>query len=75
MEQIDALVRRHDAQGVTLVRLKVGALARISADHLREHFVIAAHGTVAENAVLEIIEDADPDLGAGIILQSLELEV
>ena len=37
-----------------VVRLKVGPLAHIEPDHLREHFVAAARGTVAEAARLEI---------------------
>jgi hydrogenase maturation protein HypF len=54
IKQIDAIARDNDASRVTSVRLKLGPLAHIEPDHLREHFVEAAHGTVAEYAVLEI---------------------
>jgi Zn finger protein HypA/HybF involved in hydrogenase expression len=39
---------------VQVVRLKLGPLAHIEPDHLREHFTEAARGTVAEAARLEI---------------------
>jgi Zn finger protein HypA/HybF involved in hydrogenase expression len=34
--------------------LKLGPLAHIEPDHLREHFVEAARGTLADSARLEI---------------------
>lgn len=54
MNQIEALARQHGAARVTVVRLKLGPLAHIEPDHLREHFVDAAVGTAAEGARLEI---------------------
>lgn len=53
-KQIESVARDSKAERVTVVRLKVGPLAHIEPDHLREHFVEAAHGTVAECARLEI---------------------
>src|SRR5262245_30896032 len=54
IKQIDAIARDHASERVTAVRLKLGPLAHIEPDHLREHFVEAAVGTVAESATLEI---------------------
>jgi hydrogenase nickel incorporation protein HypA/HybF len=54
LAQIDDLARKHGAKRVTAVRLKLGPLAHIEPDHLREHFVEAARGTVAEAARLDI---------------------
>lgn len=54
MAQIDAVARQHGAAHVRIVRLKLGPLACITPDHLREHFVEAARTTVAEGAQLEI---------------------
>lgn len=54
MAQIGEIARQHGATRVRTVRLKIGPLAHIEPEHLREHFVQAAHGTVAEGARLEI---------------------
>lgn len=54
MAQIEALARQHGAARVTVVRLKLGPLAHIEPDHLREHFVEAAVGTVVAGARLDI---------------------
>ena len=54
MQQIDALARRNGPGRVRVVRLKLGPLAHIEPDHLREHFVEAARGTVAESARLDV---------------------
>jgi len=54
LKQIDAVVRQNGAERATLVRLKLGPLAHIEPDHLREHFAAGARGTTAEDARLEI---------------------
>jgi hydrogenase nickel incorporation protein HypA/HybF len=54
MTQIEAIAHRHGAERVTVIRLKLGPLAHIEPDHLRDHFVQAARGTVAEAARLDI---------------------
>jgi len=54
LNQIEAAARRHGAARVSVVRLKLGPLAHIEPDHLREHFAQAARGTLADFARLEI---------------------
>ena len=54
LHQIEVTARRNGARRVSVVRLKLGPLAHVEPDHLREHFVEAARGTVAEGARLEI---------------------
>ena len=54
MHQIEAIARLHGAERVTVIRLKLGPLAHIEPDHLREHFVQAAQGTITEAARLDI---------------------
>jgi hydrogenase nickel incorporation protein HypA/HybF len=54
LAQIDDLARKNGAKRVTAVRLKLGPLAHIEPDHLREHFVEAARGSVAAAARLDI---------------------
>ncbi len=46
--------RRQPFHRVRVVRLAVGALAGVEVEALRFGFVVAAQGTLAENAVLEI---------------------
>jgi len=54
MKQIEETAQRNGGGPVRVVRLKLGPLAHIEPDHLREHFEEAAHGTVAAHAKLEI---------------------
>lgn len=77
MAKVTALAQENDARRVAVVQIKLGALAHISAEHLREHFVAASIGTAAEGAVLEVEESndtADPQ-AQDILLQSVELEI
>jgi hydrogenase nickel incorporation protein HypA/HybF len=54
LKQIENSARQHGGGHVRVVRLKLGPLAHIEPDHLREHFVDAAKDTLAEGARLEI---------------------
>ncbi|HMF16636.1 MAG TPA: hydrogenase maturation nickel metallochaperone HypA [Gemmataceae bacterium] len=54
LNQIEAAARGHGVARVSVIRLKLGPLAHIEPDHLREHFAQAARGTLAESARLEI---------------------
>jgi len=72
MAQIDTLARQNDATRVRVVRLKLGPLAHIEPDHLREHFAAAARGTVAEAALLEI---ETTDALHELTLESIDVEV
>lgn len=58
------------------VRLRLGTLAHISADHLREHFEQATAGTRLQGVALHIEEQPDihhPE-AQDIVLDSLEFE-
>ncbi|MCB1325628.1 MAG: hydrogenase maturation nickel metallochaperone HypA [Spirochaetales bacterium] len=74
--KIEAIAMSEEARRITKVKLKLGALAHISADHLREHFEEAAKGTAAEGCQLEIETNADTgDPNAqDILLESVEVE-
>jgi hydrogenase nickel incorporation protein HypA/HybF len=54
LNQVAAVALKNGGGRVRVVRLKLGPLAHIEPDHLREHFVAAAQGTLAEGAQLEI---------------------
>jgi len=59
------------------VTLRVGALAGISPDHLRDHFERESQGTSAQGARLVILTDDDPGLPRALhlVLESVDLEV
>jgi len=76
MRKVERVAQEEDARRVTGVRLRLGALAHISPEHLREHFDLAARGTVAEGARVdvEVMQDVrDPD-AQEIILCSVEVQ-
>lgn len=75
-EIIKAATRQH-ATKVVSAKVKLDALAGISPDRLREQFVIAAMGSIAEEAVLEV-EIASGSFEShtnGIYLETVELIV
>jgi hydrogenase nickel incorporation protein HypA/HybF len=72
LRQIEATARRQQAARVSVIRLKLGPLAHIEPDHLREHFVTAARGTVAEAARLDI---QTTDELHELTLESMDIEI
>jgi hydrogenase nickel incorporation protein HypA/HybF len=44
------------ARRVTSVTVRIGGLASVTGEHLREHFLNEAKGTMAEGAVVEVVE-------------------
>ena len=65
---------------VTAVTVRIGALAGVTGDHLREHFIAEAKGTMAEGAALEVVEGpgdeaalADPH-AMDVLLVGVEVE-
>jgi hydrogenase nickel incorporation protein HypA/HybF len=54
IRRIEGVAQAHGAQKVVGVTLTVGALAPITPSHLRDHFRLAAAGTLAEDAALII---------------------
>jgi hydrogenase nickel incorporation protein HypA/HybF len=76
MRKIEFVARSRNARKVVSVKVQLGALAHISADHFRNHFVDAARGTAAESARLDIeVLSNENDLHAmDILLSSVTLE-
>src|ERR1700688_4740998 len=68
----EATARRNGANRVSVVRLKLGALAHIEPEHLREHFTAAARGTIADSARLDI---QTTDELHELTLESMDVEV
>lgn len=76
VRKIKTIAAQEGAERVTQVTVKLGVMMQISPDHLREHFVEAVAGTVAEGAELRVVMVEDPaDPGAlDILLESIEVE-
>lgn len=77
MREIESVARADRASRVTLVRVRLGALSHFTPEHFREHFVDASRGTLAEGAAVEatLEEDLDDAHAAGVLLESVEVEV
>ena len=54
LEQVESLAAEHNAAGVTTIKVAIGPLSGVEAQLLAQAFPIAAAGTLAANAVLEI---------------------
>lgn len=76
MGKIDAVAREQGAARVVGVSVRLGALAHISPDHFREHFVAGSRGTRAEGAELtiELSEDVNDPQAQDILLRSVEVQ-
>ncbi len=61
MRKIFALAQEQKAKKITRVQVKLGALSHMSKEHFKEHFDIAAQGTIAEGAKIEAEESQDID--------------
>ena len=76
MRKIETIARDQGAGRVVALKVKLGALSHISAEHFCEHFEAAARGTIAEGGRLEIetlTDESDPH-AQDILLDSVELE-
>ena len=75
LKKIDELALQEHADRVVSVKVKLGALAHISADHFRGHFVDGTRGTKAEGARLDVgvSEDTSDPNAQDILLESIEV--
>jgi len=76
MKKINAIATQQNVDQITRVKIRLGALSHISAGHFREHFVLAARGSCAEKAELdiEVLTDINDPQAQDIILDSVEVE-
>lgn len=75
MNKIFALAEEQKAARVTKVSVKLGALSHLSPSHFKEHFDIAAKGTIAENAEIDAEESddlSDPNAQV-VVLKSIDI--
>ena len=76
MHKILHLAKEERAAKVVKVSVKLGALSHMSKEHFKEHFDIAARGTIAQNAFIEAEESKDiHDPNAmSVVLKSIDVE-
>jgi len=76
MSKIQSIAETEQAKQVTIVRVWLGALSHMSAEHFQEHFDHSSKDTIAEGAELEI--DLSTDLtdhnAQELLLRSIEIE-
>jgi len=75
IRQVETVARQNNARSVQAVKVRLGALSQISADHFREHFVQASAGTMAQDARLDIDESSDlhDPHACEILIESVEV--
>ena len=75
LRKIGEIASEHGGGRVEQATVRLGALAHISADHLREHFERGTEGTLAEGArlVVEVADDPDDPRAQEIVLVSVDL--
>jgi hydrogenase nickel incorporation protein HypA/HybF len=69
------VAQSRNASRVEAVHVRLGALSHMSEPHFREHYAVAAAGTLAEGARIHAIVETDirsPDAGE-VILESIEV--
>jgi hydrogenase nickel incorporation protein HypA/HybF len=76
VRRVEDLARSTGARRVIGVKIWLGALSHLSAEHFREHFVIEAGDTLAAGAALdvEVSEDRDDLHAQHIRLVSVDLD-
>lgn len=74
--RIEDIAREQQAQKITAVKIRLGALSHISADHFKEHFEEGTKDTVAEGAKLEteVSEDIHDPHAQDILLISVDVQ-
>jgi hydrogenase nickel incorporation protein HypA/HybF len=75
IQRIESEARREGARRVTRVRVRLGVLSHFTEGHFRQHFELAATGTPAEGAEVEIELRTDPTEpeAQGVVLESIDV--
>jgi hydrogenase nickel incorporation protein HypA/HybF len=76
VRRIEDLVRSTGACRAVSVKIWLGALSHLSAEHFREHYAIEARNTIAAGVALDIAVSDDPDdpHAQQVRLESIDLE-
>jgi hydrogenase nickel incorporation protein HypA/HybF len=76
VRKITSIAREQQATRVIAATVRVGDYSHVSSDHLREHFELAARGTLAQDARLDVIAvgGTDDPTALELVLDSIEIE-
>jgi hydrogenase nickel incorporation protein HypA/HybF len=76
VRRIEDLAGATNARRVTGAKVWLGALSHLSAEHFREHFAIAAQGSLAAGAmlVIEVSDDLHDPQAQRVRLESVDLD-
>ena len=76
MRQVTEIARANNAKRVLTIRVKLGALSHMSPQSFQVNFAMAARGTVAEGAELEIdaMTDQNDPNAQDILLISVDID-
>jgi len=76
LHKIESIAKEQKADHITSVRVRLGALSHISADHFKGHFIDGVKGTIAEGALLniEVSDDLHDPQAQDIMLLSVAVE-
>lgn len=75
IHQIEKIAQENGGKRIVGLRVQLGALSHMSAEHFREHFEQASRGTLAEGAELFAEERTDihDPRAQDILLESVEM--
>jgi hydrogenase nickel incorporation protein HypA/HybF len=59
LSAIERVAQANDASSVEVVRIEIGALSHVTPDGFTGHFAVASHGTVAQDAIVDITKSED----------------
>ena len=76
LNKMESVVKGINAKRITGVKVRIGALSHISAEHFREHFIERTKGTLAEGAGVDIEQSRDitDPQAQDILLVSVDVE-
>ncbi len=77
LRKLEEVARQNGASRVVAARVRLGALAHVSAEHFRTLFEETARGSLAEGCRLEVCEDLSPSSPHAheVLLEHVELEL
>jgi hydrogenase nickel incorporation protein HypA/HybF len=75
VRKVAAVAEAEDAESVTRIRVRLGALSHFTPEHFVEHWLDASRGTIAEGAEVDAVldEDLDGEAAQGVVLETVDV--
>ncbi|MCZ7589680.1 MAG: hydrogenase/urease maturation nickel metallochaperone HypA [Gaiella sp.] len=75
VRKVLAVAETEDADAVTRIRVRLGALSHFTPEHFVEHWVSASRGTIAEGAQVDATLDGSltDEAAEGVVLEAVEV--